>query len=285
MTEVDASVWPAPAKINLFLHVMGRRQDGYHEIQTLFQLLDWGDRIRIRRTNRPGIRLKQYSYCVPESEDIVFKAARLLQPVSASGLGADIEVEKQIPPGSGMGGGSSDAATVLMVLNQLWNCGLSGTELERLGASLGADVPVFVRGNSAMAGGFGEKIESVSLGRRHYVLVFPDFPISTGEIFTDPGLVRNSRPISREEALALSGRNDCEAVVRKRFPEFERTFASLRKWGRPMMTGTGSGIFIPMRDKKSAMSAAREMKSLYNVRAVSGVDQSPLHTNLESDGQ
>ena len=285
MTEEAPSVWPAPAKINLFLHVRRRRQDGYHEIQTLFQLLDWGDEISIRTTSHPQIRLKQHSYAIPADEDIAVKAARLLQSESACGLGADIEIEKRIPLGSGMGGGSSNAATVLLVLDRLWNCGLGVAVLARLGASLGADVPVFICGNSAMASGIGEQLEPVSLGKRHYVLVFPDFLISTREIFSDPELTRNSNPISLTEALSGSGRNDCEAVVRKRFPELDRMFGSLRKWGRPQMTGTGSGIFIPMLDEKSAKSAAREMKSLYNVRAVGGVDRSPLHIKLGSGGQ
>lgn len=285
MNEIPSGFWPAPAKINLFLHVTGRRKDGYHEIQTLYQLLDWGDRLRIRLTRTPGIRLRQIAYKVPESSDLAMRAARLLQAVSGSRRGAVIEVEKRIPPGSGMGGGSSDAATVLVVLNRLWACGLDTAELARMGAELGADVPVFVRGRSAMATGIGERLQPVELGRRHYVLVFPDFQISTREIFTDPGLARASVPILLEEALRGEGRNDCEAVVRKRFPVFSEILADLARWGRPMMTGTGSGIFLAMDDKKSARSAAREMKSLYNVRAVSGVDQSPLHTNLESDGQ
>ncbi len=280
MAETGMTWWPAPAKINLFLHVLSRRSDGYHEIQTLFQLLDWGDEIGILPTDEATISRQAVSYGVPEAEDLVTRAARLLQSETACRQGAVIAVRKRVPPGSGMGGGSSDAATVLRVLNSVWGCGLDVDELSSLGQSLGADVPVFVRGYSAMAQGIGEKLEPVTLGRRHYLLVFPDLQISTAEVFTDAGLNRDTKPISLEAALEDKGRNDCEPVVRKRFPEFERIMQSLEKWGSPHMTGTGSGIFLLMRDEKSAKSAAQALKSLYNVRAVLGVDTSPLHAKL-----
>ena len=273
--------WPAPAKINLFLHVLGRRSDGYHEIQTLFQLLDWGDEIGILPTDEATISRQAVSYGVPESEDLVTRAARLLQNEAACRQGAVIAVRKQIPPGSGMGGGSSDAATVLLVLNSVWGCGLDLDELSSLGRSLGADVPVFVRGYSAMAQGIGEELEPVTLGRRHYLLVFPDLQISTAEVFADPGLKRDTTPISLEAALQDKGKNDCEPVVRQRFPEFDRIMQMLEKWGAPHMTGTGSGIFLAMRDEKSAMRTAQALKTLYNVRAVPGVDTSPLHAKLD----
>ncbi len=281
MSEGSNHSWPAPAKINLFLHVLGRRQDGYHDIQTLFQLLDWGDEVQIRPTGGPLISRLPVAYDVPESEDLVVRAASLLQLETACRQGAEIGVKKRIPAGSGMGGGSSDAATVLLVLNRLWGCGLGLDELASLGASLGADVPVFVQGHSAMAEGIGERLEAVSLGVRHYVLVFPDFPVSTRAVFSDSMLARDSEPVSLPEALAGAGRNDCEAVVRKRFPALARMLEALEEWGQPMMTGTGSGIFIPMRDEKSAKSAAKQMKTLYNVRAVRGVDRSPLHERLD----
>jgi len=281
MSEGSSHSWPAPAKINLFLHVLGRRQDGYHDIQTLFQLLDWGDEVQIRRTGGPLISRLPVAYDVPESEDLVVRAASLLQLETACRQGAEIGVKKRIPTGSGMGGGSSDAATVLLVLNRLWGCGLGLDELASLGASLGADVPVFVQGHSALAGGIGERLEAVSLGVRHYVLVFPDFPVSTRAVFSDAMLARDSEPVSLPEALAGAGRNDCEVVVRERFPALARMLEALEEWGRPVMTGTGSGIFIPMCDEKSAKSAAKQMKTLYNVRAVRGVDRSPLHKRLD----
>jgi len=274
--------WPAPAKINLFLHVTGRRQDGLHNIQTLFQLLDWGDEVQVRPTRNPVISRAPADYGVEESQDLVVRAARLLQAETGCRQGAELEVKKRVPPGSGLGGGSSDAATVLLVLNRLWGCGLNLDQLAGLGRTLGADVPVFIRGRSAMAEGVGDILEPVSLGERHYLLVFPGMEISTRSVFSDAGLPRDSRKISLADALAGEGRNDCELVVRKRFPEFARVIEALEEWGKPVMTGTGSAIFIAMNDRNSAKSAAKEMKTLYNVRAVRGVDRSSLHERLDS---
>jgi 4-diphosphocytidyl-2-C-methyl-D-erythritol kinase len=282
VTDFPALSWPAPAKINLFLHVIGRRQDGFHNIQTLFQLLDWGDEIQIRPTPGPAISRAPANYGVEESQDLVVRAARLLQAVTGCRQGAEIEVKKRVPPGSGLGGGSSDAATVLLVLNRLWGCGLGLDELAGLGRTLGADVPVFIQGHSAMAAGIGDILEPVNLGERQYLLVFPGMTISTAQVFSDAELPRDSREISLAGALAGEGRNDCELVVRKRFPEFARVIEALREWGNPVMTGTGSAIFIAMNDRKSAKSAAKEMKTLYNVRAVRGVDRSTLRERLDS---
>jgi 4-diphosphocytidyl-2-C-methyl-D-erythritol kinase len=283
-TQHGWSSWPAPAKLNLFLHVTGRRPDGYHEIQTLFQLLDWGDEIHILRTEDARIGRKDADYPVAEEDDLVIRAARLLQRAAGCRSGAMISVRKNIPLGSGLGGGSSDAATVLLVLNQLWDCGFDLPTLAALGLRLGADVPVFVHGHTAMASGIGDQLEPAELGSRHYVLVLPALSISTRAVFCDPDLARNSTPISLAEARAGRGRNDCEAVVRKRYPAMAKALDTLRRWGRPTLTGTGSGIFLSMESREDAMSAAREMKSLYNVRAVSGVDRSPLQAVLEADG-
>ncbi len=282
MTDCAVSCWPAPAKINLFLHVTGRRPDGYHDIQTLFQLIDWGDEVRIRLTPAPEIVRAPADYGVAESEDLVVRAAKLLQSEAGCRKGAQIEVVKRVPLGSGLGGGSSDAATVLLALNRLWKCGLGRDELAGLGRVLGADVPVFIHGHSAMAEGVGDDLKPVCLGERHYLLVFPGISVSTREIFSDADLCRNSKPVSLDDALAGEGGNDCEPVVRKRFPAIGRVMDVLGKWGKPRMTGTGSAIFVPMRDKMSAMSAASAIKTLYNVRAVRGVDVSALHEMLDS---
>ena len=284
MSKAGSDLWPAPAKLNLFLHITGRRADGYHSLQTLFQILDWGDDIRIRVTGSPRIRRLNASYDVAEQDDLVVRAASLLQRETAARQGAEIEVIKRVPMGAGLGGGSSDAATVLLVLNRLWQCGLSHRELAKLAACLGADVPVFIHGHSALAEGIGERLQSVQLGERHYLLVLPGIAISTAEIFSAPELVRDSAHISLPEALAGKGHNDCEAVVRARYPDMAGMLEGLRKWGRPMMTGTGSGIFIEMKNEQQANSAAQALKSLYNVRAVRGVDCSPLHQKLDSDG-
>lgn len=288
VSDQDVIRWPAPAKINLFLHVTGRRADGYHELQTLFQLLDWGDHVTIGVRDDGLVERPIADYDVPEDQDLVVRAARLLKSVSGSPLGATIRVDKQVPTGSGLGGGSSDAATVLLVLNHRWQCGLSLDRLADIGATLGADVPVFVRGRSALATGIGEVLTPVSTGERCFLLVFPEFSISTREIFSDPLLSRNSPRLSLDQIEAGEGVNDCEAIVRRRYPALDELLDELQQYGNARMTGTGSAVFVPMPDRKSAISTARKIKCRYNVRAVRGVDRSPLHSKLEefrSDGQ
>jgi 4-diphosphocytidyl-2-C-methyl-D-erythritol kinase len=284
MSDSPGNFWPAPAKLNLFLHVTGQRPDGYHELQTLFQLLDWGDELSIEPLDEPGISRPRASYAVKEADDLAVRAALVLQAETSCKQGARIEVNKRIPAGAGLGGGSSDAATVLVVLNRLWGCGLKIDELVSIGIGLGADVPVFIRGYSALASGVGDVLEPVELGEQNYLLVFPGFSVSTAEVFSDAALPRNSSRISLSEALAGTGRNDCEVVIKERFPVFKQMLKELGKWGPARMTGTGSTIFISMPDEISANSAAQEIKCRYNVRAVRGLDRSPLHELLESGG-
>ncbi len=277
-------MWPAPAKLNLFLHVTGQRPDGYHELQTLFQLLDWGDEISIEPLDESAISRPFASYAVPEADDLVVRAALLLQAETACRQGARIEVNKRIPAGTGLGGGSSDAATVLVVLNRLWGCGLNIEELTSIGAGLGADVPVFVRGHSALASGRGDKLEPVDLGERYYVLVFAGVSISTADIFRHPELPRKSAQISLSEALTGGGKNDCEPVVTKQFPCIKQMLKDLEPWGGARLTGTGSTLFLSMPDEKTAKSTAQAIKCRYNVRAVRGVDRSSLHELLDAGG-
>lgn len=288
MSETDEkrpgpAIWPSPAKLNLFLHVLGRRPDGYHDIQTLFQILDWGDEIRIRLDPDGAIVRGHADYAVAAEEDLAVRAARLLRRHAGGGLGARIDIHKRIPLGAGLGGGSSNAATVLVALNRLWGCGLSPDDLAELGAALGADVSVFVHGHTALAGGTGDRLQPVRLGERHYVLVLPALSIPTRDLFEDPDLSRDSEPISPSEALGGRGRNDFEPVVRKRYPAMAEALDVLRRWGRPVMTGTGSAIFLQADSARQAADKAREIKNLYNVRAVCGVDRSPLHRALAAD--
>ncbi len=280
MIDSELRSWPAPAKLNLFLHVTGRRDDGYHELQTLFQLIDLMDEVEIEITTSPVLRRLGADYDVAEDEDLVMRAARLLQRHAQVRQGALIRVRKHIPMGAGLGGGSSDAATTLLALNHLWRCGLNLDELARLGLQLGADIPLFVRGRSALAGGIGEILHPVELGERHYVLVFNTFSVATADVFNHALLPRQSATISPQLALTGGGRNDCEVVVRRMHPELAKIMTDLQRWGQPRMTGTGSCIFLPMPDKKIANSTAREIKCRYNVRAVRGVDGSPLHEML-----
>jgi 4-diphosphocytidyl-2-C-methyl-D-erythritol kinase len=282
LNELISPVWPAPAKLNLFLHVTGRRPDGYHDIQTLFQLIDLCDELQIEVTEAPDIVRPDSDYGVNEQEDLVVRAAKLLQAETRTRFGARIAVQKKIPLGAGLGGGSSDAATTLLALNDLWQCKLGLTDLARLGAALGADIPVFVHGRNALASGIGDHLTPVDLGQRHYLLVFNRCSISTADVFRHPELTRNSSPISLARAMAGAGRNDCEIVVRKLYPELESVMRDLEAWGHPRMTGTGSCIFLPMSDEITAISAAREINCRYNVRAVRGLDRSPVHEMLRS---
>jgi 4-diphosphocytidyl-2-C-methyl-D-erythritol kinase len=279
-TEAELRCWPAPAKLNLFLHITGRRPDGYHDLQTLFQLLDWGDELRFSINDSGQISRRCNIDGIPQAEDICVRAARLLKSRFAVQKGVHIDLIKQIPMGAGLGGGSSDAATVLLVLNQLWSCGQTPQQLAELGLELGADVPVFVHGHSALAQGRGEKLQTVTLGRRYYVLVFPDFSISTAAVFRHPSLKRDSRSMDLSQTSLHPGRNDCETAALEMFPELKNIMQDLRSWGQPHMSGTGSTFFLSFDDKKTAISAAHDLKCRYNVRPVRGVDRSQLLDSL-----
>jgi 4-diphosphocytidyl-2-C-methyl-D-erythritol kinase len=274
--------WPAPAKINLFLHITGRRADGYHDLQTLFQILDWGDELSFSIDDSGHVS----RYCnidgIPEQDDICVRAARLLKRTCAVQSGVHIDLTKRIPVGAGLGGGSSDAATTLLVLNRLWSCGLAVQQLADLGLRLGADVPVFIHGHSAWAEGRGERLQAVDLGQRHYVLVFPEFGISTAQVFNHPDLKRDTAPVKMQTVRLAAGVNDCESVAQMLCPELSAIMKDLQQWGRPRMSGTGSTVFLEFADKKAANSAASELKCRYNVRAVEGVDRSPLLDSMSS---
>ena len=277
-TQADTGTiwWPAPAKLNLFLHITGRRADGYHDLQSLFQILDWGDELKFHINNTGQIDRINDIDAVPEAEDICIHAANLLKAHCCVEQGVSIELRKRIPLGAGLGGGSSDAATVLLALNELWSCGLSQQQLAELGLQLGADVPVFVHGHSAMAQGRGEKLQAVTLGQRHYLLIFPGINISTASVFRHPLLKRDSQVLDLSLTALQPGRNDCEIAAFEMYPELNTIMQDLRKWGQPHMSGTGSTIFLQFGDKKSAIRATTELKCRYNVRPVGGVDRSPV---------
>ena len=277
-TQLQSSqqVWPAPAKLNLFLHITGRRPDGYHDLQTLFQILDWGDELRFTINDSGKVSRSCNIDGIPESEDICVRAAKILQDRCNVAKGVHIDLQKNIPMGAGLGGGSSDAATVLVALNRLWSCGQSQQQLAEMGLELGADVPVFVHGYSALAQGRGEKLQAVSPEPGHYLLVFPGFAVSTAQVFHHPDLKRDSKPIDMSSADLRPGRNDCEAVVMQMQPELKLLAQALCLWGTVRMSGTGSTLFLSFANKKAASDAASELKCRYNVRPVEGVDCSPL---------
>ena len=275
-------IWPAPAKLNLFLHITGRREDGYHLLQTVFQLLDYGDELEFEITQDGTITRSYELPGVSEDADLVIRAARLLQQHTASQQGANITLRKRIPAGGGLGGGSSDAATALVALNQLWQCGLSDDELARLGLGLGADVPVFLAGQSAWAEGVGERLEPMTLPEDWFVVLTPEVNISTAEVFSDPQLIRDSSPITIRDFLKGRGRNVCEAVVTARYPEVAGAIAALGQFAPASMTGTGASVFARFDDEASARQAWATLAQQWQGFVARGINQSPLLTVLQA---
>jgi 4-diphosphocytidyl-2-C-methyl-D-erythritol kinase len=271
-----ASLWPAPAKLNLFLHVIGRRADGYHDLQTVFQLIDLADDIRIQLRRDGQIERQAGPEGVPAEADLVVRAARALRAASGTQLGANLSVTKRIPMGAGLGGGSSDAATVLVALNDLWECGLKENELAAIGVDLGADVPVFVRGRSAWAEGRGERLTPLELPERWFVLVHPGVHVPTAALFQAPELTRNSPPITIGGFLQSGGRNDFEPVVRARYPEVARALDWLGHFAPARLTGTGSCIFAPCASLNEAQDIVTRVPAQWRGMAARGMNVSPL---------
>ncbi len=269
------SQWPAPAKINPFLHVLGRRADGYHELQAGFQFLDWGDSLRFELLDRPAIERAGWRD-VPPDRDLVVRAAALLRERSGVDAGVGIHLTKRLPVGGGLGGGSSDAATTLVALNRLWNAGLDDDQLCALGLELGADVPVFVRGRAAIAGGVGERLQPVDWPECWYLVVDPGVEVSTRAVFEDPELTRNSAPTTIAGLLARGGRNDCENVVRRRYPEVGRALDWLAEKGAARMTGTGGCLFVSFETREKAVKARDETPEPWRAMVARGLNRSPL---------
>ena len=243
------TVYPAPAKLNLFLHVVGRRSDGYHELQTFFQLLDYCDSLRFSlRTD--GVISRRGGAGLPE-RDMTVRAAQALQAFAGVSAGVDIELEKRIPVGAGLGGGSSDAATVLLALNKLWGVNAETLELAELGLTLGADVPVFIRGSSAWAEGVGEKLISASVPSALYCVLVPPVSVSTATVFADPELTRNTPRIRIPTLFTGDLRNDLETVTCKLYSPVAESLSWLGEYGNARMTGSGSGLFVAVPDRAS----------------------------------
>ncbi|OGT17408.1 MAG: 4-(cytidine 5'-diphospho)-2-C-methyl-D-erythritol kinase [Gallionellales bacterium RIFOXYB12_FULL_54_9] len=243
---------PAPAKLNLFLHVTGRRKDGYHLLQTLFRFIDLNDTLHFTlRTDGEVHRVNQIAD-VPEDQDLCVRAALLLQKETGCTLGVDIELEKRIPMGGGLGGGSSDAATTLIALNRLWALGLSRARLMAVGLQLGADVPVFVFGENAFAEGVGEKLQAYALPPAWYVVLFPPVHVPTAQIFSNSGLTRDTDSIIIRALSLQQCRNDLEPVVCSLYPEVANSIAELGQHGRAMMTGSGACVFASFESQREA---------------------------------
>jgi len=272
--------WPAPAKVNLFLHILGRRPDGYHELQTVFQFAELCDTLSFglredgevrRTTDLPGV--------APEA-DLVVRAARLLQSHTGTRLGADIGVTKRIPIGAGLGGSSSDAATTLVALDQLWGAGLSSPELQSIGCRLGADVPIFLHAQATWAEGIGERFSPIVLDEPWYLLIRPNIEVSTAAVFNDPDLTRNTSPITIAGFLAGEGHNDCEPVVRVRYPEVGAALDWLGARAHARLTGTGSCVFGAFPSEAEARVILTELPRRWGGFVAQGRNRSPLLDRL-----
>jgi 4-diphosphocytidyl-2-C-methyl-D-erythritol kinase len=276
----DETLWPAPAKLNLFLHVTGRRPDGYHELQTVFQLIDLCDTIAIAIREDGRIERPDGPPGVDPEADLTVRAARALQQATGCRLGATLRVRKRIPMGGGLGGGSSDAATVLLGLNEVWGCGLRVDALARLGLPLGADVPVFVRGSSAWGQGVGEDLQPLELPEAWYVVIHPGVAVGTRDVFQSSELTRNSPVITIRAFFQSGGRNDCEPVVRARFPEVAEALDWLGKFAPARLTGTGSCIFAPCATAIDAERLAARVPDRWTSYVARGLNVSPVHELL-----
>jgi len=270
----------APAKLNLFLHITGRRADGYHELQTVFQLLDYGDAMELFATDTGDINLHCPGLPLPQQDNLAWRAAKLLQCHSGTDRGARIHIDKRLPAGGGLGGGSSNAATTLLALNRLWELELETAELAAMGLQLGADVPVFVHGHSAWAEGVGEKLQPLDLPSCHYLVIATACQVSTAEVFSHPQLTRNTSAIKMAAVFEQDGRNDCERVVRQLYPEIDKALNWLEKFGQPQLTGTGACVFARFKSEEQAQAALHQLPANWQGFVANGINRSPVHTAL-----
>nr|WP_283161082.1 4-(cytidine 5'-diphospho)-2-C-methyl-D-erythritol kinase [Xanthomonas nasturtii] len=280
----DWSAWPAPAKLNLFLQITGRRADGYHLLQTVFRLLDWGDTIHLRvRSDGQIRRIGESLPGVAEDDDLVIRAARLLQSAAGTRVGAEIRVDKRIPAGGGFGGGSSDAATVLVALDALWGLGLATDTLAELGLQLGADVPVFVRGRNAWAEGVGEQLTPIALTEAAYLLVDPGVHVPTPALFRSQELTRDAAPAKIADFASGSLLDNAfEPVLRRREPAVEAVFQALSRVGSARLTGSGSGCFVEFATRAAAEQALARLPGNLRAWVVEGAAHSPLLDALDA---
>ena len=273
--------WPAPAKLNLFLHVTGRRADGYHSLQTAFRLIDAADVLRFEPRADGAVALRRPLAGVPPARDLCLRAAVLLKEATGHRGGVDIDLEKRIPMGGGLGGGSSDAATTLIALNHLWRLGLKRGELQRLALKLGADVPLFVFGENAFAEGVGEELTPLALAQAWYLVLVPPVEVPTAAVFAAPELTRETKPIKitaffdglKQRAL----RNDLEPVVCKRYPEVARHLAWLKQHGEARMSGSGACVYAEFTTESAAKAAHVQLPPAMRGFVARGLERHPLH--------
>ena len=280
---MNDAAWPAPAKLNLFLHVTGRRADGYHLLQTVFQFLDQGDSLEFEVRSDGKILRREGPVEVPEAEDLSLRAAHLLRERSGTRLGAAIGLRKILPLGGGLGGGSSDAATTLVALNRLWDTGLEASALMALGLELGADVPVFVGGEAAWGEGIGEKLTPVALPETWYLVIAPPCRVATREIFQAPELTRNSAPITIARFRAGEYRNDLEPVVRKRHPEVAQALDWLGERALARLTGSGACVYAAFEEQSAARRLLEALPRGWQGFVARGCNRSPLLKRIEAE--
>lgn len=280
-TALWAKKYPAPAKINLMLRIVGRRADGYHLLQTVFQFIELCDWLSFHPVDDGRVFLKQTIDGVAEADDLTIRAALLLKQETGCELGVCIALEKHIPMGGGLGGGSSDAATTLVVLNRLWNLQLSTEQLMALGLSLGADVPIFVAGHASWAEGVGEQLQPINPVEQWLVLIKPACHVNTKEIFRAEELTRDSKSITIADFIAGSHQNDCLTVVGQRYPLVEQAMRRLSEFSPARLTGTGACVFALFASKNEAMQTYRAIKDEYQAYLSKGINVSPLLTELK----
>lgn len=273
--------WPAPAKLNLMLRVVGRRTDGYHQLQTVFQFLDFGDELRFRLRDDSRILLLEPLDGLPAESDLCYRAAQALQHASGCRTGVEISLRKRLPMGGGLGGGSSDAATTLVALNRLWGCGLDDHRLRAIGLGLGADVPVFIHGHAAWAEGVGEQLTDIDPPAAWYLVLAPDCHVSTAEIFAQPDLTRHSPRIKIRDFLEGDSRNDCLPVVRRRHPRVAAALDWLNQFADARLTGTGACVFAAFADEQHARQTHQSLPEELEGFVARGVNRSPLLDRLQ----
>ncbi|KII80509.1 4-(cytidine 5'-diphospho)-2-C-methyl-D-erythritol kinase [Vibrio renipiscarius] len=276
----DTTHWPSPAKLNLFLYITGRRPNGYHELQTLFQFIDHNDQLAITANDSGDITLTPNIPGVELHDNLIWRAANALQQFTGCTFGADIQLQKILPMGGGIGGGSSNAATVLVALNYLWQTQCSDDQLAEIGLALGADVPVFVRGHAAFAEGVGEEIIAVEPEEKWYLVVRPNVSIATADIFSHPELTRNTKKQPLSVLLNENYGNDCEKIVRMLYPEVDKQLSWLLQYAPSRLTGTGSCVFAEFIHKNDAQQVLEQLPDTVSAFVAKGSNVSPLYQTL-----
>jgi 4-diphosphocytidyl-2-C-methyl-D-erythritol kinase len=281
MTHVSTLTLPAPAKLNLFLNILDRRPDGYHNLQTVFQFIDFADQLEFTLRDNDSISLDAPNLDISPSDNLIYRAAKLLQETTQTTLGAHIHLDKVLPMGGGVGGGSSNAATTLVALNHLWQTGLSRSELMRLGSTLGADVPIFIHGEAAYATGTGAQLTPIECPESWYALVIPPVNVSTAEIFSHPQLTRDNQPITISDFLSHGGPNSLEGTVRKLYPEVGRALDWLSQFGSARMSGSGCSVFASFAEKRQAENVVNQIPAPFKGVVAKGSNKSPLYLAID----